>query len=129
MGWDGVELRPGQTPESFIRSDIEANGNTVEEMHRGPEGEFYVALRLGRDVEDFKKGSVMGLVVLTERSGPHTMFKWMDETMGPCYYKANRKLLYTLTELPEKFGYALQWRRKCHDNLTHETWHQGFAHA
>ena len=111
MGWDGVELRPGQTAESFIRSDIESNGNTVEEMHRGPEGEFYVALRLGRDVEDFKKGSVMGLVVLTERSGPHTMFKWMDETMGPCYYAVSRSLFRKLSPLPERSGYAAGWRQ------------------
>jgi hypothetical protein len=129
MGWDGVELRTGETPESFIRSDIEAAGNSVVVMNRGPEGEFYVAVKIGKQVGDYPLGSVMGLVVLAEKRGRDTMFKWMDETMGPCYYKATRKLLYALTELPENSGYALKWRRQCYDNLTHKTWYEGFEHA
>jgi len=127
MGWDGIELSPGQTADGFIRADIEAAGNTVVEMNRGPSGEFYVALRLGKDVAPFKAGDVMGLVVAVERRGKHTMFKWMDETMGPCYYKATRKLLYSLTALPSGgTGYALKWRHECADNLTHTTWNEGF---
>jgi hypothetical protein len=112
MGWDGVELKPGQTAESYIRKDIEAAGNSVVEMHRGPEGEFYVAVKLNNQLGYYPEGYVMGLVVLVEKRDRYTMFKWMDETMGPCYYAVSRKLFRELSALPENSGYAAEWRQK-----------------
>lgn len=54
---------------------------------------------------------IIGVVCLVRRQDGATMVKTMDETMGPYYYGASRKVLDVLT--PTTSTEAQTWRDKC----------------
>lgn len=114
MGWDGIKLPTGTTPAEFVRQDIEAAGNHVEQLHAAG-GAVYAAVRLARADTLSAAGDVVALVVAVRHDGGFCCFKWMHEAEGPCYYDAPASLLDALT--PTDAGYAPAWRARCRETI------------
>jgi hypothetical protein len=118
MGWDGVNLR-GETPESYVRKTLGKDVVRMATVGRA----IYAAVKTDMDSEVpglFAKGDVVGLVVLTEKSGSHTMFKWLGEFDGPVESQAPATILRELSPVRDSghvmAGYAKEWRERCKAN-------------
>lgn len=83
---------------------------------------YYAAVKQHRLQDDGTwKDTVFAAITLTsgqDRSDPYFNFacKDMSESMGPYECKCPKSILDLLT--PTESKYALEWRRKCRENLT-----------
>ena len=121
MGWDGVKLDRGETPESYVRKMIGKGDNIVEMATVN--GTIYAATKADTDSEYglWQSGDVLGLVVLVEKRDGYTMFKFMDEFSGPVASEAPLRILRKLTDIRDGVKcapmrqFARNWRKRCHD--------------
>jgi hypothetical protein len=67
MGWDGVKLGSGETPETYARKMMGGDKNIVDMVTMN--GTIYAAVTADMDseVDLYRKGDVLGLVVLVDR--------------------------------------------------------------
>lgn len=72
--------------------------------------EHYLAVRIKKD--NFE--SVIGFVALTYTRGNWIGVKVLEESEGPYYYKAPKRLIQKLSDPINE--YARQWREKCLNN-------------
>lgn len=114
MGWTGI--KGNYLPSEFIQQAADSFINV--ELMQGA----YESLRNELTKEDDKfviysavkhpEGHVFGLVTLVDiQEDKELFFKEMDETMGPVYYGASKKLIDMLDETD--YEYAKEWRVKC----------------
>jgi len=112
MGWSYGHREKGEPVVTELQRQLGMNYGTIVEssVHLTV---AYLA------VEQTTTGKVYGVVVLLdhhplEGSDGYYNFgtKWMDETMGPVYYDAPRKVLEALTDPPPS-EYAGGWREGC----------------
>jgi len=109
MGWDG-ERAWGRTKEQYMQDDIGRYYNIIESNWKG--NEWYAALS-----NKEKPDKIFGIVCLIRKDGEYFMVKRMDETQGPYYYGASKKVIQALTPLnilyTEGNENAQTWREKC----------------
>lgn len=110
MGWDFYHA-DYYTPKGDvdrkreIESQLDSTISVVKSQMIGTV--YYAAVKNS-------KGEVYGLVVLTKTDARDYFnfgSKWMDESMGPCYYDCPVSILDALTPTDSEF--ANEWRRKC----------------
>jgi hypothetical protein len=123
MGWDGVKLGRGETPEAYARKMMGGDKNVVDMVTMN--GTIYAAVTADMDseVDLYRKGDVLGLVVLVEYRDGYTMFKFLDEFSGPCAADAPAKIIRQLSPIRDgekcqtMRDYARNWRQRCIVNV------------
>lgn len=120
MGWDGVKLERGQLPEGYV---LKMLGNCKPKAMATVGEALYLAVPCNEDSPHgfYKKGDVMGLVVLMRKEADgYTYFKWIDEFCGPSADEAPAKVLRALSPLPKSdhqmVAWARGWRQRCREN-------------
>lgn len=114
MGWDGVKLK-GKTDKHVLDHVLGELNRRWEVLEHHITGDaVYLAVKLS-DTEEQDPGRVIGFVVVYEHTPDGwTMFKWMDEDMGPCACDAPASLIQKLSPVKAGgWGYATEWRRRC----------------
>lgn len=106
MGWDGI-MTNGRTKEEVIREEL-YRYKIIASNWSG--STFYAAV-------ENKLGRIFAMVILTRKDARYTYLKVMDETEGPHYYEASKKVMQALTPInvlyPDGGGYAENWRIQC----------------
>lgn len=109
MGWDGMKVGARESVEHCIRREFDDLVDLHIPHPNAAESAAYGAYRS-------RRGLVVGVVVLFERSGEWVHLKTIDESMGPYYYDCPTRILDQLSPL-EAFGCdmssAKEWREKC----------------
>lgn len=107
MGWAGAYRPKGQSMRDFFQEEW-GSSNQIIESALVDFTEFYAAVRK----ED---GTVFGVVVLVRMTRDYDWnfhYKDMDESMGPGYVRAPRRVLEALTD-PATNEWAQSWREDC----------------
>ena len=110
MGWDYTHAnyytdRGEIDRKREIESDLDPSYTVIKSQMVG--STYYGAIK-------GPKGEVFALVVLTSvNNGDYFNFgqKWMEETMGACYYDCPTSILKLLT--PTENEFSNNWRKKC----------------
>lgn len=127
MGWMFCRKVPGYTPLDYMKgcftsSDpARAKYEVVDHSFTSTAG--YVAVQY----TNFEKGwqpYIFAAVMLIDQSGGEFGYKDMDESMGPVQSDCPARILNLLTPLEDieritgrSQGYAVEWRKRCRDNL------------
>jgi len=109
MGWDFVELFPGENKAEYLHRQFSpwaviAGGYGVDHSN-----EYYLAVKAGPGEP------VIGVAILLQILDGKFGYKDMDENCGPCISHAPRKVLQVLD--PTSNEIALIWRSRCETYL------------
>lgn len=109
MGWDGIELKDGQSELDCILEEITSSGKLecIAHSYRKNEGVYYFALK------EISTGLVFAEIAsmnsyMGEREDGWIYFKMIHEGAVPIYIQPSKKVFKALTYMGENFNY--QWR-------------------
>lgn len=106
MGWT-YQVAHGRTPLQVVKDDHQ-DCNFVATNREGKA--IYAAIESKR-----RPGMVFGMVFLVDARNGEVGYKDMDESMGPFYYGASKRVLDALTPTTDET--ALKWREQCRAKL------------
>lgn len=117
MGW--TSYQSNLSFEEELKAEFGTGGyevldyNFTNDHHSGTFKESKVAYA----AVQHPKGYVFGLVVLFGREDGEVYYKDMDESVGPSYYRMEKRVYDLLTEIPEQGEYSKNWRKKIETRL------------
>jgi len=119
MGWTYTH-RGTQPIKEFLRGETDCTNDkgTKWEMLDCAIVKFrtaYMAVRITRAGQDPYVVAYVFLLDYRPKDDYDTGYKDMDESVGPCEAQCPERILNLLT--PTAHEYALEWRRKCWDNI------------
>lgn len=120
MGWTGIDknMTYAEEKQEVLNHLVWDNSKVLALSKKN--NVWYAAVEITGEADAWvsKNGKyVIAGVVLVQRYKGETMFKVMDETMGPTESYAPKKILKLLSDLvPEKSRYAQDWRERCLKN-------------